>query len=295
LEYILERVNPVLRWYKKQGITIRAAIIGGAFAIVAAVIASISELLRPNPPIIVYFPTAPTVQSVSLTQIATASLPPNAISSLNPKTAIVEKPVLSSPANGIGMPQKTDITLVWNPSKGAVQYRVEVWGGPYNIMTPCTWQESTICHIGQMHPGIMFWRVIARDDKGQASQWSETWSFQIGMIPGYVDLVDDLRLSTPAGNWPPQRGDKLIAHIRIRNGGDQPLQLTHVGVKGRRNGDEFWDIGFWSITLNGDQSWNFDANNERPLEPGEYAFQLVYSLDGTTWVLLGSEYQFTVP
>jgi len=207
---------------------------------------------------------------------------------------IVEKPILSSPGNGIGMPQKTDVTLIWNPSKDAVQYEVEVWGGPYAKMTSCIWQDATICHIGQMWPGQMSWHVKARNDKGQASEWSDTWSFQIGIL-GYVELVDDLPLTTPAGNWPPNKGDRLIAHIHISNGGDQPLQIEHIGVKGRRNGIENWDIGFWSITLNGHDSWSFDPNNERPLESGEYSFQLTYSSDGPTWVLLGSDYTFTIP
>lgn len=210
-------------------------------------------------------------------------------------TVIVEKPILSSPGNGISMPQNTDVTLLWNPSKGAVQYEVEAWGGPYTMMTPCIWQGATLCHIGQMAPGTISWRVKARNDKGQESEWSDTWSFQFEVIPGYVELVDDLQLTTPAGNWPPNKGDKLIAHIHIRNGGDQPLQIVHIGVKGRRNGNEYWDIGFWSITLNGNEPWSSDPHNERPLESGEYSFQLTYSLDGTTWELLGSEYKFTIP
>jgi hypothetical protein len=229
------------------------------------------------------------IESVDISPLPTVS------PTLGLNTVIVEKPILSSPSNGISMPQKTDITLVWNPSKGAVQYEVEAWGGPYTIMTPCIWQDATICHIGQMAPGTISWRVKARNDKGQASEWSDTWSFKIEMIPGYVELLDDLRLTTPAGDWPPKKGDKLIAHIHIRNGGDQPLQIVHIGVKGRRNGNEFWDIGFWSITLNGNEPWSFDPNNERPLESGEYSFQLTYSLDGTTWELLGSEYKFTIP
>ena len=40
------------------------------------------------------------------------------------------QPALSSPANGSNLPQTTDVTLVWNSSSGATQYKVEVWGGP---------------------------------------------------------------------------------------------------------------------------------------------------------------------
>ncbi len=210
---------------------------------------------------------------------------------------VPERPTLASPANGSSWTQNTDITLVWNPAANATQYKVELWGGPYDRMTPCNWQSATSCHIGTMWPGTMYWRVKARNANGQESEWSETWSFTIqesSQTPGYIELVEDLSLRTPSGNWPPRRGDKLIAHIHIRNGGDQRLHIQYIGVRGRR-GSEFWDIGFWAIDLDGHQEWTFDPNNERPLEPGYYSFRISYSLDGSTWKEIGSEINFTVP
>lgn len=53
-----------MKWYKRQGATIRAAIIGGLFAILAAVLVGVFELLTPNPPVIVYLP--PTAISTSM-------------------------------------------------------------------------------------------------------------------------------------------------------------------------------------------------------------------------------------
>jgi hypothetical protein len=47
----------MLSWYKKQGVTIRGAIIGGAFAFAAAVLLGVFELLKPNPPVVIILPT----------------------------------------------------------------------------------------------------------------------------------------------------------------------------------------------------------------------------------------------
>lgn len=110
---------------------------------------------------------------------------PQSTSTPIPPTAppLAERPTLSSPANGSSWPQSTDITLVWNAAANATQYKVELWGGPYDKMTPCNWQSETTCHIGQMWPGTMFWHVKARNSSGQESEWSETWSFTIQDIP----------------------------------------------------------------------------------------------------------------
>jgi len=97
----------------------------------------------------------------------------------NPPRPLVGTPRLSNPPNGSSWPQNTDITLTWNPSSGAIQYKVELWGGPYSKMTPCDWQNSTSCHIGQLWPGTMYWHVKARNANGQESSWSDTWSFTI--------------------------------------------------------------------------------------------------------------------
>ena len=108
-------------------------------------------------------------------------------------------------------------------------------------------------------------------------------------------MVDDLTLQTESGNWPPQSGQKLIAHIKIQNGGDLPIHIEHIGVRGRRNGSDSWDIGFWTIDLNGRDVWSLDPNNERPLAPGNYSFRISYSLDGSSWIEIGNEIQFSVP
>ncbi len=103
-----------------------------------------------------------------------------------------------------------------------------------------------------------------------------------------------LELRTELGNWPPEEGQKLIANINFENTTGQAMNIQHIGVRGRRNGMDFWDIGFWSINLEAGQTWSFEANNERPLEPGNYSFRVSYSLDGTTWTEVGNEINFTV-
>jgi hypothetical protein len=112
---------------------------------------------------------------------------------------------------------------------------------------------------------------------------------------GFIVLVDDLRLSTESGAWPPEAGQKLIAHIKIKNGGDLPIHVQHIGVRGRRNGSESWDIGFWSIDINGHDLWEFNPNNERQLASGNYSFRISYSLDGSSWIEAGNEINFRVP
>ncbi len=100
-----------------------------------------------------------------------------------PPPPSASKPSLSNPSNGASMFQSTDVTLVWNSASNAAQYKVELWGGPYSLMTPCNWQSSTSCHIGQMWPGTMSWHVKAKNSSGQESDWSDTWSFTIQNNP----------------------------------------------------------------------------------------------------------------
>ncbi len=94
-------------------------------------------------------------------------------------------PTLVRPENGASLPQVTEIILMWKPVSGATEYKVELWGGPYDkVMTPCNWQKGrTACAIGQMWPGHMFWHVNARNDAGRESGWSDTWEFTIEPFP----------------------------------------------------------------------------------------------------------------
>jgi len=108
---------------------------------------------------------------------------------------ILTRPTLSSPSNGASLPQSTDVTLTWNASSGATQYKVELWGGAYAQMTVCDWQSATSCRIGTMWPSTMSWRVRARNASGQESDWSDTWSF---IIQQNIPVVSKPTLASPS-------------------------------------------------------------------------------------------------
>lgn len=231
-----------------------------------------------------------------------------------------EIPSLINPANNAALQQNEKVVLQWNPVSNGNSYQVEIWGGPYSTMFPCNWGTEASCFIGEMWPGTMQWHVKAKNNQGIESEWSETWTFTVNEIaaappepqpveppqpepveappaaPGYVELVDNLELrSDGSGAWPPVAGDKLIAHIKVRNGGDERIHIANIGVRGRKNGSDFWDIGFSTIDLDGHGEWDFNPNNERPLEPGNYSFRISYTLDGSEWIEMGNEINFTVP
>lgn len=112
--------------------------------------------------------------------------------------------------------------------------------------------------------------------------------------PGQIELMDNLSLwSDGSGQWPPVIGDKLVAHIKVRNSGGETLSLGKIGVRGRKNGGEFWDIGWWSADLGAGQEWQLDPNNERPLEAGNYSFRISYQ-DNSGWHEIGNEINFSV-
>jgi hypothetical protein len=268
---------------------------------------------------------------IFIIQGPTQTPPPTATITSTPQPQAPSVPSLRDPVNGLDYSQSQDVWFAWNYAANANQYYLEYWGGPYGNLNS-GWINDVAYHIGTMWPGTYKWHVKARGQNGVDSNWSDTWSFTVTESappkpatsipttsipptqipstavpptviptvtpvpqPGSIILVDDLTLYTESGNWPPQSGQKLIAHIKIQNGGDLPIHIQHVGVRGRRNGSDSWDIGFWTIDLNGHVAWSLDPNNERPLVPGNYSFRISYSLDGSTWTEVGSEIKFTVP
>ena len=113
-------------------------------------------------------------------------------------------------------------------------------------------------------------------------------------ITSQIVLVENLTLqSNPSGNWPPLVSDQLTAHIHIRNNGQQTIHLNHIGVRGRRNGSENWDIGWWAIDLAPGAEWSLDPRNERTLSDGSYSFRISYDYNGT-WTEIGNEINFAI-
>lgn len=252
---------------------------------------------------------------------------PTAIDTPTPRPQAPSAPSLRDPAHRTSYPPSQDVWFAWNYVPDVTQYYLEYWGGPYGTLNS-GWINDGAYHIGTMWPGTYKWHVKARGQNGLDSSWSETWTFTVTQPestsipptvalptavpptaipptdvppptsvsqPGFIVLLDELTLRTESGNWPPQSGQKILAHIKIQNGGDLPIHIQHIGVRGRRNGSESWDIGFWTIDLNGHDVWSLDPNNERPLQSGNYSFRISYSLEGSNWTELGREINFTVP
>jgi hypothetical protein len=171
-------------------------------------------------------------------------------------------------------------------------------GYPVHTIVPNDNWQVDIIDGPRYADGEEWWDISRENLDGGGTGWvyiSQAGYDLCGNEPGRLELVDDLSLrSDGSGVWPPQVGDKLIAHIKVRNAGDQSLHVQHIGVRGRRNGSENWDIGWWTIDLDGGQEWSLDPNNERPLQEGSYSFRISYSLDGSNWTEIGNEINFTV-
>src|SRR5690606_18853252 len=80
------------------------------------------------------------------------------------------------------------------------------------------------------------------------TEWHVTGGQEFDVLaaqtPGSLTLAEPLSFTSDgSGQWPPREGDKIIARIRVANVGDQNLSVPYIGVRGRRNGWETWDIG----------------------------------------------------
>ncbi len=97
----------------------------------------------------------------------------------------VSPPQQTGPSSGSNITQGTNVTLTWNASSNAIQYKVEVWGGPYGgYTTVCNWQSNLYCGLGTLNnTGTFYWRVKARGASNQESDWSSTWSITVQAPP----------------------------------------------------------------------------------------------------------------
>lgn len=236
-----------------------------------------------------------TVQAVpsiiTITPTWTRSPTATATRTQTPQSISINRPTLSSPTNGTSMTQNTSVTLSWNTAQNATQYKVELWGGPYDRMTPCDWQSGTTCHIGTMWPGTMLWRVKARNASGQESDWSDTWSFTIrqeitptwtpttrAITPGRLVLVDGLSLSSTSI----QVNQSVNARFRVRNDGGTPITARYLGVKGRHSSGASYDF-HWieNLTLQPGQEFTYDVNRSFD-RTGSYSLTPNW-FDGANW------------
>jgi len=219
-----------------------------------------------------------------------------------PASTRPDAPILATPGNGSSWHTNAEITLRWNSSANATQYKVELWGGPYSTMTPCDWQSDTTCRIGAMRVGAMSWHVKARNASGE-SDWSGTWSFTIQEPPriititptwtptptatptltpvassdGDLQIVGSLSLSTTS----PRVGDSVTASFRIRNTSSRAIIIRQLeaGARGPNARSLNWnapEVDFpavFALTLQPGQelhyrqSRTFDAPGDYFAEP----------------------------
>jgi len=186
---------------------------------------------------------------------------------------VVNPPSLSSPADGSTWPQTTEITLKWSASENATKYKVELWGGPYSLMTPCDWQTGRSCYIGTMWPGIMYWHVKALGVDGQESAWSDTWSFTIqeaqptfqGNIAPRCNRTPDGIGSNNAfdGNlstfWTDGLGHQFTLELRLPD----PMEVSRIIVWDRpQNSPDNNQINALIIRLSNGLEKRFDMNSQ---------------------------------
>ncbi len=192
----------------------------------------------------------------------------NQITTITPQSPL-GKPSLSNPGNGATLPQTTDVTLSWNPSPSATQYKVELWGGPYNsVMTPCDGRGDTFCHIGQMQPGTMSWHVKVHNSNGQESDWSDTWSFTIGQVG--IITITPTTASGPPDTSPNQFN--LVSPF----GNQQFRDGTLPNLQWRATTDADGDTVRYQVMI-------YNANSPDARLPGERDHFPSDWLTGTSW------------
>jgi hypothetical protein len=97
-----------------------------------------------------------------------------------PETSIPGQPVANYPRLGQVLPYNEYVLMRWLPADHATEYKVELWGGPFaSPIVYCDWNAATTCSFGShKYPGTkIYWRVMARNEIGQESAWSDQWWF----------------------------------------------------------------------------------------------------------------------
>ena len=202
----------------------------------------------------------------SIPPIPTTPAPPSSLA----------RPSLSNPINDASMTQSANVTLSWNTSTNATQYKVELWGGSYSMMTPCDWQSRTSCQIGTMYPGVMQWHVKARTTSGQESDWSDTWTFTIQgptetpptktpTPPPQAPDSPTLRDPSDGARYP-QSQDIWFAWNYISNA-DQYYLEYWGGPYGRLNSGWINDVAYHIGTMwSGQYKWHVKARGQNGVE-----------------------------
>jgi len=237
------------------------------------------------------------VYTVRAKDTAPPPLPP-------PQPTVPNPPILDEPRNGATLSSDTQVTLRWNPSTNATEYKVELWGGPYSRMTPCDWQSSTSCRIGTMWPGTMQWRVKARNG-GRESDWSDTWSFTVQEAPRPItntptptrtatpvvatdrdlQVIGNLYLSTTS----PQVGETVTAIFKLKNVSSHTINITRLvaGARGPSARSLEWrarQVDFPARTnISLQPGWEYEYRESRSFDqPGDYFAEPAWLEAGTS-------------
>jgi hypothetical protein len=178
-----------------------------------------------------------------------------------PKSQVPGIPVLISPENESENTTKSQIVLRWKPTLNAFSYRIELWGGQYNLMKPCNGVKDTKCEIGTMWPGKMYWRVKAISSNGQESEWSQTWSFTVLDIINKPEITESpsqiIDKTKPTGDYSsPNDGSLVECKVKL----SAWAQDLESGVK---------EVHF---TAKWNNNWSLVENDTTP--PYEYVWDL---------------------
>ena len=120
-------------------------------------------------------------------------------------------PTLSAPANGgtVVYPT-TPLTLKWNPTPRAVEYKLELATDPLlGSLVSTTYPLETEALEYTPHellsPGTYYWAVTPLDAQGnlgsRSAIWEFNWSWPSATTPTVSDLASDLELYDPQFSW----------------------------------------------------------------------------------------------
>jgi hypothetical protein len=120
-------------------------------------------------------------------------------------------PTLSAPANGATVVYPTTpLTLKWNPSPRAAEYKLDIATDPLlgsQIATgyPLETEALEFTPPELLSPGTYYWAVTPIDAQGnigsRSAVWSFNWSWPSATTPSVTDLAGDLELYDPQFSW----------------------------------------------------------------------------------------------
>lgn len=112
----------------------------------------------------------------------------NQTGSVTRRERLLAAPVAAAPRDMetfvVGANRTTGLTLRWQPVLAeAATYQVEVAASPFFVAAGKVYERSKLSGaestVGEVRPGVYFWRVRAVGASGQTSEWSEPQKFYV--------------------------------------------------------------------------------------------------------------------